>query len=194
MLIFCGIWPHDRILSLINRLTAICLSLVVKRLLLLLSLRFVLFDEFMVTILELVSGPLIILRWMSSCHIAADTNPLLDSVVLQIVGSLRSHLLLLLLKLCGFLLILQLLVHHLLVLMLKEVAIARRLRVASIRKWLTLKYHRVATMIHCDWVHLLLGAFSLYKILVELVLSVWQILWLYDNLVLNDLLLLNRVD
>lgn len=49
-------------------------------------------------------------------------------------------------------------------------------------------------MIHCDWVHLLLGAFSLYKILVELVLSVWQILWLYDNLVLNDLLLLNRVD
>lgn len=106
MLIFCGIWPHNRILSLINRLTAICLPLMVKRLLLLLSLRLVLFDEFMVTILKLVSGPLIILRWMSSYHIAADTNPLLDTVVLQIVGSLRSHLLLLLLKLCGFLLIL----------------------------------------------------------------------------------------
>ena len=194
MLIFCGIWPHGRILSLIDGLTALSVPMVERLLRLLLSLRLVLFGEFLVAIFELVSGPLIILRWMSSCHIAADSNPLLDTVVLQIVGSLRPHLLLLLLKLCGFLLILQLLAHQLLVLMLEEVTIARRLRVASVRKWLSLKYHRVASMIHCDWVHLLLGAFSLHKILVELALSIWQILRLYDNLILNDLLLLNWVD
>jgi hypothetical protein len=65
------------------------------------------------------------------------------------------------------------------------------LRVAPVGKGLSLEQHGVAAVIHRYWVHLLLGAFSLHKILVELALSIWQLLWLYDNLVLDDLLLLN---
>lgn len=66
MLIFCGIWPHGSILSLIDGLTANLVPLVKGLLLrLLLSLRLVLFGMFRVAVLELVSRPLIILRRMS---------------------------------------------------------------------------------------------------------------------------------
>lgn len=80
-----------------------------------------LFGQLLVAFFELVSGPLISLRWMGSRDIATNSNPLLDTVILQIVGSLslRPHLLLLLFNLCSFLLILELLVHQLLVLMLE---------------------------------------------------------------------------
>ena len=37
----------------------------------------------------------------------------------------------------------------------------------------------------------LLGAFSLHDILVELALRPRQILWLYDDLIVDDLMLLN---
>lgn len=80
MLIFCGIWPHGRILSLIDSLTRKLLPMV-KRLLLL-PKRLVLFRQLLVALFKLVSGPLIALGRVGCRDITTDSDPLLDTVIL----------------------------------------------------------------------------------------------------------------
>ena len=214
MLILCCVRSLCNILVvvLVYRLAGQLLPLVEWLLLLLLPLRPVLLHDFRVyfikviscSLLDLVCWMVLLMSW-SSLIAPWNTYSLRNTEILQIIGSLLSHLLLLLLihrclHLRNLLLVLLLVdnLHVLLLLLLlKQVPIGGwLLLVASVWKWLllTLVDNGIAPLVDVNC--LMLGTVSLHQVVVQLVVHAWHVLRLLldCNLIVDDLLVLNSVD